>query len=616
MTRKLFHWVVLLVALGQASTLAAETIMLDGRVTQFPLGAHIEYLEDVSGILSTDQVRQMRTGWEHSERDVLSFGYSASTYWIRFGLTHSGTGTMPYLLEVAYPVLDHVDVHIFQDDEQIAHYSMGDRVPYSQRPVDHPNYIAPLHVEPNRTTEVYLRIQSSSSIQVPLALYHDLSLVETNFDRGVTQALFYGAMLVMVLYNLLIFFTTRDISYLYYVMSVVSISTLLAGIEGLTFKYIWPDSTWLNDSSLVVALSGMVFFSALFFRSFLAIPRTRPFLGNLLLMFAMLSAVTAVGAFVLPYRLMMLVTIVLAICAILTAFSAGIIRWRDGFHAARYLNVAWSCMLVAGLLLALNKLGFLPRNSFTENVVQIGAGFQTLLLSFALAHRMTYERDMREKAQQESAAAQQNLLQQQVRANEDLDHMVRRRTEELEQANIKLKEIGSTDGLTNLLNRRAFEEIFLVEYKRAYRGKSPLAILMIDLDHFKKINDTYGHPFGDLCLIKAASLIQGSIRRPPDVAARYGGEEFIVMLPDTDVKGAVCVATNILKDLSGTEIRDGALVTAITASIGVTAAIPDSQSNRDKLLKDADQNLYAAKEKGRNRVEWQAIQLINEHQQD
>lgn len=616
MARKFFHWTVLFIALGQASILFAETITLDGRVTQFPLGAHVEYLEDAAGTLSTDQVRQMEIGWEHSRRDVLSFGYSASTYWIRFGLTHSGADTKPYLLEVAYPVLDHVDVHVFRGDDEIAHYSMGDRVSYSQRPVDHPNYIAPLDVEPNGTTEVYLRIQSSSSIQVPLALYHDLSLVETNFDRGMTQALFYGAMLVMVLYNLLIFFTTRDISYLYYVMSVVSISTLLAGIEGLTFKYIWPDNTWLNDSSLVVGLSGMVLFSALFFRSFLSIPKTRPLLSKLLLAFAVFALGTATGAFFFPYRLMMLATILLAVCAILTVFSAGIIRWRDGFHAARYVNVAWTCVLVAGLLLALNKLGFLPRNSFTENVVQIGTGFQTLLLSFALAHRLTYERDMREKAQQESAAAQQNLLQQQVRANEDLDHMVRRRTEELEQANIKLKEIGSTDGLTNLLNRRAFEEIFLVEYKRAYRGKSPVAILMIDLDHFKQINDTYGHPFGDLCLITAASLIQGCIRRPPDVAARYGGEEFIVMLPDTDIKGAVCVAGNILKGLSGTAIRDGERVTAITASIGVAAAIPDSQSDRDKLLKEADQNLYAAKEKGRNRLEWQAIQRISEHQQD
>ncbi len=616
MARIFVLYAILLVALGHASPLRADALVLTPDLSRVELGSHLEYLEDGAGQLSLDQVRTTSSGWRKSEQEVLSFGYTAATYWVRFDLaqgvdltpdpvlTKTPAQPLLYLLEIAYPVLDQVDVHVFQDHEPVAHYHMGDRLPYAQRPVDNPNFVVPLEVHPASTTTIYLRVQSSSSVQVPLTLYQDLDLVEANYDRGVLQALFYGAMFVMVIYNLLVFLAIRDISYFYYVMTVISISILLAGIEGLTFKYLWPESAWLNDSILVVALSGTVIFSALFFRSFLAIPQTRPRLSKVLLIFAMLTALTAASAFFLPYRPTMLTTILLAVGAILVGFWAGIVRWRDGFHAAKYLNIAWSCVLVAGLLLALNKLGFLPRNGFTENVGQIGTGFQTLLLSFALAHHMNHERKMREQAQQESVAAQQELLDQQVRANEDLDRMVRQRTEELELANSKLKQISATDGLTNLLNRRAFEELFQIEYKRAYREKRALAVLMIDLDHFKQINDRYGHPFGDLCLVQTSHAILANIRRPPDIAGRYGGEEFIVLLPNTDTEGAVHVARSILATLARTEIQDGAQSITVAASIGVAAHVPDDQSDRARLLKEADQSLYVAKANGRNRVEW------------
>src|SRR5690606_1799454 len=159
---------------------------------------------------------------------------------------------------------------------QIAHYAMGDRLPYAQRPIDYPNFAIPLEVHPGEATEVYLRVQSSSSVPIPLNLYSNQKLVETSYQTAVGQALFYGAMLVMAMYNLLVFFSIRDVSYLYYVMMVVSTIALLAGIEGLTFKYLWPQVTWINDPILIISLAGIVSFSALFFRGFLDLPQSRP----------------------------------------------------------------------------------------------------------------------------------------------------------------------------------------------------------------------------------------------------------------------------------------------------------------------------------------------------
>ncbi|TVP55126.1 MAG: diguanylate cyclase [Halomonadaceae bacterium] len=586
----------------------AEPLRLSPGHDMIQLGTYVEYLEDRKGTLSIESLIGQQFPWQVSGSDALNFGYSASAYWVRFSLAlepEKNPQALPYVLEIAYPVLDQVDAYVMQDGERIAHFAMGDQLPFTQRPIAHPSFAIPLDVHPSGLTEIYLRVQSSSSVQIPLNLYSNQKMVERSYETALAQALFYGAMLVMAMYNLLIFFSIRDVSHLYYVMMVVSTVTLLAGIDGLTFKYLWPQVTWLNDPILVVSLAGIVAFSALFFRSFLHLPQSRPMHSRLALGLIIAAAVMACGAFFLPYRPLMLITTLLAMGGIVIGVTAGILRWRDGFHGARLFNIAWGCMLVAGFLLALTNLGFLPRNWFSGHILQIGAGLQAVLLSFAMAHRISYEKRMGEEARQEAAATQQQMLEHQMEATRDLDRIVRERTEELEKTNAKLKEISATDGLTHLLNRRAFDEIFLTEYKRAYRDKHPIAVVMIDLDHFKNVNDNYGHPFGDLCLVRAAEVLLANLRRPSDIAARYGGEEFILLLPDTDAQGGVCVAQNILQGLAQTVMDDGEKNLVISASIGVAARIPHKQNDHETLLNESDQHLYRAKAGGRNRIEWQ-----------
>ncbi|WP_339843459.1 diguanylate cyclase [uncultured Halopseudomonas sp.] len=584
---------------------SADTLSLTSELKRIQLGPYLDYIEDPSGTLTLDQVREPSSRWQDSEQDVLNFGYSVSAYWLRAGFTQAQKQPHNYLLEVAYPVLDHVEVYIFENGAQVAQYLMGDLQPYFQRPVDHTHFLVPLVVRPEVATIVYLRVLSTSSVQVPMSLTQELTMVEVNYHQGMIQALFFGAMLVMAVYNLLIFFSIRDVNYLYYVLVVVSIVTLLGGIQGLTFRYLWPNTPELNTPVLIAALNGIVIFSALLFRRFLETGTTRPILDKAILVLAILAVFTMATAFYLPYRSLNQATIMLAVGGIMMGFWTAIVRWRDGFEAAKYLNIAWSVVLVGGIIFAFNKLGFLPRNVFTENVMQIATGMQALLLSFALAYRMNSEREQREKAEQESAAAQKALLNQQIKANENLDLLVKHRAAELQQANKKLEALGATDSLTQLLNRRAFEERFLIEYERAYRNQSPLAVLMVDLDHFKQINDNYGHLFGDTCLTNTAQVIKASLSRASDIVARYGGEEFLVMLPDTDVQGAASIGQAILDALAGMVVDDGSYSVTLTASIGVAAHIPQNTSDREELLKEADRYLYLAKGNGRNRVERQ-----------
>ena len=166
----------------------------------------------------------------------------------------------------------------------------------------------------------------------------------------------------------------------------------------------------------------------------------------------------------------------------------------------------------------------------------------------------------------------------------------------------QIKDISDTDGLTGIANRRKLEEHLDKEWRRMLRSGRPLTLMMVDLDYFKEYNDLYGHLAGDDCLKKAAQLFKGFCRRPGDLAARYGGEEFTLVFPDVDLKGASHLAESIRKAVENLQIEhEGSEAGSyVTASIGVVSKIPDEKSSLTKFISEADNNLYKAKEAGRN----------------
>ena len=166
-----------------------------------------------------------------------------------------------------------------------------------------------------------------------------------------------------------------------------------------------------------------------------------------------------------------------------------------------------------------------------------------------------------------------------------------------------LRAIADLDGLTRLPNRRKFDEVFAREWKRGLRQGSTLALLLIDVDYFKRYNDHYGHLAGDDCLKEVACALAGVAHRPGDLAARYGGEEFALILPDTDAEGARHIAEQARQALRELALPHAASEVAerVTASIGVAAALP-ADEHFERLIGEADEALYRAKEGGRDRM--------------
>lgn len=168
----------------------------------------------------------------------------------------------------------------------------------------------------------------------------------------------------------------------------------------------------------------------------------------------------------------------------------------------------------------------------------------------------------------------------------------------------QLQQLATLDSLTQIANRRRFDEYLEQEWRRMAREGAPLSLILCDVDFFKNYNDTYGHQAGDNCLQQVVKAISCAVKRPADLVARYGGEEFAVILPNTDTEGAVQIAESIRSQVQALKLvhPSSQVSKYVTLSLGTASIVPSQEFFPDTLITTADQALYQAKKSGRNRV--------------
>ncbi|WP_341937720.1 sensor domain-containing diguanylate cyclase [Marinimicrobium sp. C2-29] len=560
-----------------------------------PLGQHVVYHVnkdrdlDVDALLSAPEAIDWRSG----RGETPNLGLMSDPVW--FALQLRSPESTERLLAIAYPPLDQVDIYLAREGEIVQKLRTGDQLPFHSRPIHHRDFVLPLALEAGAEYQLFIRVHTQGALHLPITLWQPEPFYEQTQHGVALQLIFIGIMSALALYNLLLCLVVRDRAYLWYVVYLVSFLLAQVTLRGLGFQYLWPDLPALNNFNLPLLLAISLASVGFFTHSFLDAKQYSRVWSSIILSVGWTGVALTGLSLILPYNVLIALLVVAVTLGAALSFMTGCYLWWKGQPLARLYVIAWSVFLLGNVLYNLEKAGILSYSAFSEHIVQVGTVIQVLLLSLALAQRINLERQQRQQAQEHALAVQRE-------ANERLEQRVEERTEELRKAYDKLKEVSQLDGLTQLKNRQFFDQTLEMEWRRNTRERRDISLLMLDVDHFKHTNDTLGHLCGDACLRHLAEICRSRVHRAQDIVARYGGEEFVVLLPCTELVGAMVVAENIRKDIEQGDFHWQGQRIPLTVSIGVASCIPTQAHDIDWLIRHADEALYAAKREGRNRT--------------
>lgn len=376
---------------------------------RLPLGHELFVFEDVRGTATIKDVSSpaLEASFRSQTKPVLNAGYTRSAYWLRLDLEYRpgiDTGNELRLLELAYPPLDSVELYLpdGQGGFQLIERT-GDALPFSQRALKQSNYLFALNVVPNEPLRLYLRVQSQGSIQAPLVLWQVIAYLEQQPEQLYLFGAIYGVLLGMLAYNLFIFLSVRDTSYLYYILYIACNTLYLVSLNGVGVQFFWPDSPWLSNTAPPILMAALTLFGGQFIRHFLD---TRSFsvaldrcLLALIACAAGLIALTLLSGYALALQLAPYVVLFFIVLAV----TSGIMALRRKMRTARYFLIAWSAYIAGGLLYSLVSLGLVANTFWSFYSMQIGLALEVTLLSLALADRINAMKEERTRILRESS---------------------------------------------------------------------------------------------------------------------------------------------------------------------------------------------------------------------
>ena len=564
------------------------------------------HLEDPGGQLKLEQVLEADANGAFAPVQVLdqalNLGFTRAAHWLRLTVRQPAGQTDPIVLEVANPRLSSVTLHVPDGRGGWQHTATGADLPFATRTYAHRHFVFVLRPPPGTAWRLYLRVQSDIGLILPLRLWTAPDFQRHERAEYQVQAGYLGAACALLLYNLLLFVGLREGLYLRYVLYVLSAILLLAIKGGHAAEYLSPGDLYWPNGSYYAAASMAVAALAWFSRGMLgtasvapAADRTLRVLGIVHLLAMPVHLATSPGT--APF------SVALFLASLLVMLGVGIWCAVLRVRSAYFYLASFAALFAGSGLVLLRTLGWVSSNPFTTDGMLLGSSAEMLLLAFALADRYHRLRGEKLQVQRELLASRQALVETLQNSERALTQRVQERTLDLEQLNQKLQAQVHVDGLTGIANRRHFDDTLQSEWGRMMRLGQPLALLMIDLDHFKAYNDHLGHVAGDEALRAVAQVLAGTVRRSGDLVARYGGEEFAVIAPNTEAASAMALARKACLALHDLQLPHAlADPGVLTLSCGVAVTVPRPDAQAQDLLARADAALYRAKQQGRGQA--------------
>ncbi|HZJ83552.1 MAG TPA: diguanylate cyclase [Clostridia bacterium] len=451
----------------------------------------------------------------------------------------------------------------------------------------------------------------SGGILESIVLGSENQILDLRYKRIAYDFLLFGSLMIMGFYHIILFwFRKANLSPLYFGLFCLflAVRTLLVG-ERL-FIYFFPLFSWeiahkLQTLTFYLGVTMIVTFFKLIFPTHFDQRTVRVIRG--------IAAVFVALVLLMPVRIFSVVNPgyqLFAICAIayliITFIKIILEKNKEGWLiiAGGLAIVLTSLNDIIFLSIWMNDHNLLFLRSFirTDNLSAIGQLIFVFTNSMVLAKWFSNSLEHGENMTQELKAINQNL-----------DYLVTKRTEaldesrrKLEKANHTLEQMTRKDPLTGLWNRRHYDEAIEIEWHGCLRYKRPIALMILDIDYFKKYNDCYGHIAGDECLIKIAQAVDALFRRSSDLIIRYGGEEFVILMPAAEKDEATKMAGRVLEKIEELNIlhERSPISSRVSVSIGITSMVPEHHHSYKELLLTADKALYQAKSAGRNRYQY------------
>jgi diguanylate cyclase (GGDEF)-like protein len=540
---------------------ALTPVSLDER-SGAPLGLHASYLKEQDSALDlTQAMSAYREGkFVACDTPILTFGMGSRPVWIAFEVKNDTVAQQLRRLDVETSWLDKLDVYFLTDDKTVASYELGDSKPFSLRPIKR-RFFEIDHIFPVGSSRVLMRIETSDPIVVPIFLRTVDESLSAEVWQNYSYGVLYGFLLGLMAFNLMLYATLKSKNYLFYSAYLASYLLLNIVYTGHGFTWLWPEQTWFQymfpPFSMVMYALGGLLFAAQFLNTRVNFPRWHKSI-------IWLSFLVVVSLVILPImglksaQMAMAFTFVFVFCAIMPVL--GVISLRSGYMPARYFLYGASVAMTGAFFTDLSVAGVLPFNELTYRASELGMMVDAILFSLALAYQYRI----------------------------------------IQEEKVRAEGLARIDPLTGLCNRRAFYEITKTYWNSAIRNDRDATVVMLDVDHFKHVNDTYGHDNGDKVLIAIASVLTQSARES-DVVARWGGEEFILFLPETSCAEAIILAERLRVSISQLRVDYQGGCISFTSSFGV-AQRTDAFTTIDELIVLADKLLYLSKKEGRNIV--------------
>ena len=500
---------------------------------------------------------------EIAPRDALTLGIGSNPVWVKVTVHNAADSITRYRLNTGVTWINSLDLYTADQNGGWLHRKSGDGQPVNNHFLPGIGLVFDVYLQPG-PNQIYIRAETDDPLTMPIKLQPPGAAQLSDSVSHMAYGLLYGILLTLIGYNLILVLTFRQKSALYYSIYIGCFIVLNTGYSGFGYAWLYSGSTHIQNYStlLFMVLHGCA--GLLFASSFLALKQHVPRLYRGLLCYIASGVIL----------ILLLITFKAQALAALFAFSylsatsllmilVGVLNYKRVEDSGYYL-LAVSASMLGIFITAISVWGRIPFTSTGFHAAEIGVVCEAIILAAILAKQL--------KAKESERVA--------------------------------AKYLSSHDPLTNLRNRRSFLEQANNVLSVATRSKRPVSLIMIDIDHFKSINDQHGHRLGDLALVHFADLLKKNAREC-DLVARWGGEEIVLLLPETDLQQAVAFAERLRGTMAQSPASADGTDIAMTASFGV--AFRARNETLDELFEISDKQLYRAKSNGRNCVEPSAL---------